>query len=51
MIRHEIVFASIKYKLMHLTHSSKRFNMMIMINIDFITIFSKIDIWVLRLQT
>jgi hypothetical protein len=49
-IRHEIVFASTKYELIHLTRNSKRFNMIITINIDFITIFSKIDIRVLRLQ-
>jgi hypothetical protein len=49
-IRHEIVFALIKYELIYLTRSSKRFNMTITINIDFITIFSKIDIRVLRLQ-
>jgi hypothetical protein len=49
-IRHEIVFALTKYELIHLTRSSKRFNMTTTINIDFITIFSKIDIRVLRLQ-
>jgi hypothetical protein len=49
-VRHEIVFASIKYELIHLTRSSKRFDMIITINIDFITITSKIDIRVLRLQ-
>jgi hypothetical protein len=49
-IRHEIVFASTKYELIHLTRNLKRFNMTITINIDFITIFSKIDIRVLRLQ-
>jgi hypothetical protein len=49
-VRHEIVFASIKYELIHLTRSSKRFDMTVTINIDFITIISKIDIRVLRLQ-
>jgi hypothetical protein len=44
------VFASIKYELIHLTRSSKRFDMTVTINIDFITIISKIDIRVLRLQ-
>jgi hypothetical protein len=50
VVRHEIVFASIKYELIHLTRSLKRFDMIITINIDFITIISKIDIRVLRLQ-
>jgi hypothetical protein len=49
-IRHEIVFASIKYELIHLTRNFKRFNMTVTINIDFITIISKTDIRVLRLQ-
>jgi hypothetical protein len=49
-IRHEIVFASIKYKLIHLTRNFKRFNMTVTININFITIISKTDIRVLRLQ-
>jgi hypothetical protein len=48
-IRHKIVFALTKYELIFLTRSSKRFNMTIMININFITIFSKIDIRVLKL--
>jgi hypothetical protein len=50
VVWHEIVFASIKYELIHLTRSSKKFDMTVMINIDFITIISKIDIRVLRLQ-
>jgi hypothetical protein len=48
-VRHKIVFASIKYELIHLTRSSKKFDMIITINIDFIIITSKIDIRVLRL--
>jgi hypothetical protein len=49
-VRHEIMFVSIKYELIHLTRNLKRFDMIITINIDFITITSKIDIRVLKLQ-
>jgi uncharacterized membrane protein (DUF485 family) len=49
-VRHEIVFALIKYELIHLTRNLKRFDMTITINIDFITIILKIDIRTLRLQ-
>jgi hypothetical protein len=49
VVQYEIVFASIKYELIYLTRNSKRFDMTVTINIDFITIISKIDIRVLRL--
>jgi hypothetical protein len=49
-IRHEFVFVSIKYELIHFIKNSKKFNMMITIKIDTNTIQSRIDIRVLDVQ-
>jgi hypothetical protein len=48
--RHEFVFASTKYELIHFTRNSKKFNMTIIINIDNNVIKSKTNIRVLNLQ-
>jgi hypothetical protein len=49
-IRHEFVFVSIKYELIHFIKNSKKFDMMITIKIDSNTIQSRIDIRVLDVQ-
>jgi hypothetical protein len=49
-IRHEFVFASIKYELIHFIKNSKKFDMMITIKIDSNTIQSRIDIRILDVQ-
>jgi hypothetical protein len=49
-IRHEFVFASIKYELIHFIRNSKKFDMTITIKIDSNTIQSRIDIRVLDVQ-
>jgi hypothetical protein len=49
-IRHEFVFVSIKYELIHFIKNSKKFDMMITIKIDLNTIQSKIDIRDLDVQ-
>jgi hypothetical protein len=49
-IRHEFVFISIKYELIHFIKNSKKFNMTITIKIDSNTIQSRIDIWILDVQ-
>jgi hypothetical protein len=49
-IRHEFVFVSIKYELIHFIRNSKKFDMMITIEIDSNTIRLKIDIRVLDVQ-
>ncbi len=49
-IRHEFVFVSIKYELIHFIRNSKKFDMTITIRIDSNTIQSKIDIRVLDVQ-
>jgi hypothetical protein len=49
-IRHEFVFVSIKYELIHFIRNSKKFDMTITIKIDSNTIQSKIDIRVLDVQ-
>jgi hypothetical protein len=48
--RHEFVFASTKYKLIHFIRNLKKFNMTTIINIDTNIIQSKTDIRVLRVQ-
>ncbi len=48
--RHEFVFASIKYELIHFTRNSKKFNMTIVINIDSNLVESKTNIRMLSLQ-
>jgi hypothetical protein len=48
--RHEFVFASIKYELIHFIRNLKKFDMTITINIESNTIQSKIDIRVLSVQ-
>ena len=48
--RHEVVFASIKYQLIHLSRNSKKFNMQIIINIVSNIVTSKTDIRVLNIQ-
>jgi hypothetical protein len=49
-IRHEFVFASIKYELIHFIKNSKKFDMTITIKIHSNTIQSRIDIRVLDVQ-
>ncbi len=49
-IRHEFVFVSIKYELIHFIRNSKKFDMTITIKIDSNTIQSKIDIRILDVQ-
>jgi hypothetical protein len=49
-IRHEFVFVSIKYELIHFIKNSKKFDMTITIKIDSNTIQSKIDIQILDVQ-
>jgi hypothetical protein len=49
-IRHEFVFASIKYELIHFIKNSKKFDMTITIKIDSNTIQSRIDIRILDVQ-
>jgi hypothetical protein len=49
-IRHEFLFASIKYELIHFIKNSKKFDMTITIKIESSTIQSKIDIWILKIQ-
>jgi hypothetical protein len=49
-IRHEFVFISIKYELIHFIKNSKKFDMTITIKIDSNTIQSRIDIRVLDVQ-
>jgi hypothetical protein len=49
-IRHEFVFVSIKYELIHFIRNSKKFDMTITIKIDLNTIQSKIDIRVFDVQ-
>jgi hypothetical protein len=49
-IRHEFLFISIKYELIHFIKNSKKFDMIITIKIKSNTIQSKIDIWILRVQ-
>ncbi len=49
-IRHEFVFVSIKYELIHFIRNSKKFDMMITIKIDLNTIQSRIDIRVFDVQ-
>jgi hypothetical protein len=48
--RHEFVFASIKYELIHFTKNSKKFNMIVILNIINNIIESKMNIRVLELQ-
>jgi hypothetical protein len=48
--RHEFLFVSIKYELIHFIRNSKKFDMTITIKIESSTIQSKIDIRVLRIQ-
>ncbi len=47
---HDVTFASEKYELMHFTRKSKRFNMMINIQIKNLVIKSKSDVRVLEVQ-
>ncbi len=47
---HDVMFASEKYELTHFTRKSKRFNMMISIQIESSVIKSKSDVWVLKMQ-
>jgi hypothetical protein len=49
-IRHEFLFVSIKYKLIHFIKNSKKFDMIITIKIELNTIQSKIDISILRIH-
>jgi hypothetical protein len=49
-IRHEFVFVSIKYELIHFIKNSKKFDMTITIKIDSNTIQSRIDIRILDVQ-
>jgi hypothetical protein len=49
-IRHEFLFISIKYELIHFIKNSKKFDMTITIKIELNTIQSKIDIWILKIQ-
>ncbi len=48
--RHEFLFVSIKYELIHFIRNSKKFDMTITIKIESSTMQSKIDIRVLRIQ-
>jgi hypothetical protein len=48
--RHEVRFASIKYELMHLTKNHRRFNMMIIININEVIKKSFISMKMLKIQ-
>jgi len=47
---HDATFASEKYELMHFTRKSKRFDMMINIQIESSIIKLKSDVWVLKMQ-
>ncbi len=47
---HDATFASEKYELTHFIRKSKRFNMMISIQIESSIIKSKSDVWVLKMQ-
>ncbi len=47
---HDATFASEKYELTHFTRKSKRFNMMISIQIENSVIKLKSDVWVLKMQ-
>jgi hypothetical protein len=49
-IRHEFLFISIKYELIHFIKNSKKFDMTITIKIESSTIQSKIDIRILKIQ-
>jgi hypothetical protein len=49
-IRHEFLFVSIKYELIHFIKNSKKFDMIITIKIESSTIQFKIDIRVLKIQ-
>jgi hypothetical protein len=49
-IRHEFVFVSIKYELIHFSRNSKKFDMTISIKIESNTMLFKIDIQVLNVQ-
>ena len=48
--RHEAIFFSTKYKLIHLNKSSKKFNMQTTINLKKMQLTSKINIQILELQ-
>jgi hypothetical protein len=48
--RHEFLFVSIKYELIHFIKSFKKFDMIITIKIELNIIQSKIDIQVLKVQ-
>jgi hypothetical protein len=48
--RHEFLFVSIKYELIHFIKNSKKFDMTITIKIESSTIQSKIDIRILKIQ-
>jgi hypothetical protein len=48
--RHEFLFVSIKYELIHFIKNSKKFNMTITIKIESSTIQLKIDIQILKIQ-
>jgi hypothetical protein len=49
-IRHEFLFVSIKYELIHFIKNSKKFDITITIKIESSTIQSKIDIRILKIQ-
>jgi hypothetical protein len=49
-IQHEFLFILIKYELIYFIKNSKKFNMIITIEIESSTIQSKIDIWILKIQ-
>ncbi len=49
-IRHEFLFVSIKYELIHFIKNSKKFDMTVTIKIEWSTIQSKIDIRILKIQ-
>ena len=48
--RHNIIFVFEKYELIYLSHRTKRFNMRVTMKISDVTIESKIDIKMLKLQ-
>ena len=48
--RHEAIFSSTKYELIHLNRSSKKFNMQTTINLEEMQLISKTNIRILRLQ-
>jgi hypothetical protein len=50
VIRHEFLFVSIKYELIHFIKNSKKFDMTITIKIESSIIQSKIEIQILRIQ-